>query len=278
MAKESLSTPEKLSNDVNSVELLKYAVEQKKAEFQAIQGKITQYKTQISSLEQRLITLESEHKAKMLAEIQKFERERQAKVNDMNNRDEALRKGEADLIRRKIDIEAKETKNEEVNRLKNDLLNEKLKYENLNNEAQIKFNQANELYGHAVKKVDEAAITEKLNSEKLTEAKNILSIAEQKESVNKERELDIKKQADNLIALRKELNPKIDELKKLCSESDAKLKELSKKEQEIKDRIEEDNKLISALDEKEKRLSKKERDLATKEQELLRKDLVIKNL
>ena len=88
--KEILEVSEK--DQFGYAESVKYLVEQKRAEFQALQGKINQYKTQLATLEQRLITLESEHKAKLLLDRQKFEGEKQNTLNDLNNRSEALRK------------------------------------------------------------------------------------------------------------------------------------------------------------------------------------------
>ena len=278
MAKDTLEVPEKQQDQFTYAESVKYLVEQKKAEFQAIQGKIAQYKTQVATLEQRLISLEGEHKAKLLAEKQAFERDKQQKTNELANRFSALQKNEGDYVQRKIAIEERELRVENVNREKKALLDERLKYEQLNTQAKAKFGEANNLYDEAVKKIDDASKKEADVNNKLTAIKNIKSIVNKRKEDLIAQENEIKKQADNLIALRKEIAPKIEELNKLNLESNKKIADIIQKEKEIKDRIEEDNKIMSVIEEREKRLKQKELDLATKEQELLRKEIVIKNL
>lgn len=278
MAKELLETPRKLDEQFSNVELLKYAVEQKKAEFQALQGKITQYKTQLASLEQRLITVESEHKQKLLLEKQNFEREKQAQQNEMSNRFDTLQKAEADYARRKTELEVREAQVEKRSEDNKKLLDERLRYENLNNQAQLRFNEANNLFGEAVKKMDEAAKIEKEADDKLIEVKNTQSIIDNQREDLLMLNKDTSAQIENLNALRKEINPKIDELKSLIIQQEKKLAEIAQEEQGLKDRIEEDDKLMSAIQEREKRVKNKELELATKEQELLRKEVVFNNL
>lgn len=277
--KEILEVPEKIQQDpLTYNEALKYMVEQKKAEFQAIQGKIMQYKTQISSLEQRLISLEGDHNAKLLAEKQKFENYSQQKNAELNNRESVVRQSEEDYLSRKVALEERETKVEQINEERRKLVDERLKYEQLNNQAQLKFNEANNLFGEAVTKSDNASKDKQEAVNKLNEVRNTLSIIERSKDELKEKEIDVQKQTDNLISLRKEISPQIEELNRLNDENESKIKDIVLREQAINDRMAEDNKLLSILDEKGRNLQKKEIELSSKEQELLRKEIVIKNL
>lgn len=264
--------------NMNDLEIVKLGVELKKAELQATQGKITQYKTLLGALEVKLQNVESEHKAKLAQERQKFESERQLKLNELANREEVLRKGEEQYVHRKIALEEREAQAERINEERKQLFNEKLKYEQLNNEAQIRFNEANNLFGEAVKKSDEAAKKDLQADNKLTEAKNILSIVEGIKNANAEKENDIKKQAENLIQLRNEINPKIEEYRELVKKNEGILEALRLKEQELKDRVEENNKLFDSIVEREQKVKERELNVVTKEQELLRKGLLIENL
>ncbi len=274
---EVLKAPVKLEEQVMYVEAMKNLVTQKQMEFEAIQGKITQYKTTLMTIERRIAVMEAEHKAKLLAERQEFENTRQKRLNDLDNRDDSLQKGENDLTKRKISLDERELQNEKVNTLKNSLLNDKMKYEQLNHEAEVKIEKANSFYDEVVKKMDEAAKKENDANKNLTEAKNLLSISQQKEGKLVEKSQDIQKQIDNLATLRNEVNPKIEELKSLISKNEKILSEINKKEQETKNKIEEDNKLLSILDEKQRHLKAREIEIITKEQELWRREIIFKN-
>lgn len=275
--KEFLEIPEKKQDQFVYIEAVKYMVQQKKAEFEALQGKITQYKTQLSVLESRLLTLESEHNAKLLQDRQKFENEKQIKLNDLMNRTDALQRGEADLIHRKIIIEEQESEIEKTKQERKNLLDEKMKFEHFNTELEIKFKEANEKMEAAIILNDKAS-TKNLDADtKFKEANNQLSISQRIKDEYLEKEEDIKKQTENLITLREEIAPQIEELKSLIAKNEETISEISKKEQNMKDRIEEDNQLLAKIDERDRTVKTKELTIATREEELLRKELIFKN-
>lgn len=272
---ETLEIPEKME-DFQQFETLKYLVEQKKSEFQALQGKITQYKTQLISLESRLVTMESEHKAKLNQEKQKFEGERQVKWNELVNRETVLQKAEGDYVRRRIELEEREKKAEELAQLKKSLFDEKIKYESLNNQAQARLNEANKTNEESLKRIDEATGKEKQVLAGLAEAKNILSINQNKEQELKVLQESVSTQTANLEALRKEVNPRIDELNALVKRNEELVEQLNKKEQALKEKIVEDEKLIETAKEENRKNERKALELATKEESLLRKELILK--
>ncbi len=107
---------------------------------------------------------------------------------------------------------------------------------------------------------------------------NIIEILLKSAHITKE-QLDraLIKQKENLENLRNEITPKIDEYQGLVTKNEKILKEITQKEQDIKDKIEEDNKLFANLDEKQRILKTKEIDISTREEELLRKEITLKN-
>jgi chromosome segregation ATPase len=271
-----LEIPEKQQDQFLYVEAVKNLVEQKKAEFQVLQGKIGQYKTQLISLERRIASLESEHKEKMLQERQNFEKEKTAKFTDMDNRFDALQKAESDYRQRKIDLDERELENAKIKDERKKLLDEKIRYEKLNTEAQEKSNKADTLIEEANKKLEMAAGKELSAKLKLDEIANIKSIVDLSEAAIREHKKEVANQINNLQDLRKEVQPKIEEYHNLIKQNEAQLKEIQQKDLDVKAKIEENNKLFEAILKKEENNKQKEIFLATKEEELLRKELLLK--
>jgi len=242
-----------------------------------LQSKVNFTKAQLIELEGRLAKMEVDTKARLSVEKTEFDKYKATKQAEIQNRLNEVQVAERDISLRKTDLEQRELKNMKVQEERNLILNERMKYEKLNNEATQKKESADKLYDEAAKKADEAANKELLAENKLKESKNLLSIAENKEAENKQILQDILKQNQNLISLRGEVNPKIDELNALITKNNKVLGEISKKEQGVKDKIEQDEKLLATLSIKQKAIDQQKIELMTKQEELLRKDLELKS-
>lgn len=277
MSNETLKPAAKLQDDVQHVEALKHLIVQKKSEFDALVSKITLYKTQLMSLENRLVTMQSEHDAKLRAEKKAFEEEMNKKKNEIVHKLSEVNRAEADMIKRRGELEVRERNNEVVREERSNLLELKLKYENLCKDALMKMEHANKVNEQAEAIIAEAARRKAETEKMLIESKNMRSIVEQKEEELAKRELDVKQQLDNLSNLRKEVGPQMEELKSLIEKKKHILSEIDKRNQEINNKILEETKLVAEIDEKKKRLREQANELKTKEEELLRKEIFLKN-
>ncbi len=279
MAKDSaiLETPEKLGNQIETVEAMKQLIVQKKMEFEAIQGQIRQYKTQIITLQEKLRIMESESIAKLNQEKAKFEKERQGKLNEFSNREEKINKGENDLRERLTTVSQREFTAERIHEERKKLMDEMVKYENLNKEAQLKYGEAVRLENSSKDKLD-LVVKKDIDAEKkFAEVKNAQSIIETDRQDLINREQDLIKQKENLEKLRNEISPQIEEYKATISKSESVLKEIKLREEEIDKKLEQDNALLATLDDKQRKIQMKEIDISSREQDLIRKEIIYKN-
>ena len=69
-------------------EMLKQVVAQKKSEFEALQGKIVQYKTQLSALEEQLRRIKIDSDAEIAHSKTKWQSERNKQEQDWVRRDD----------------------------------------------------------------------------------------------------------------------------------------------------------------------------------------------
>ncbi len=281
MAKEKeekiLEIPAKMEDQVAVGEAMKQLLAQKQLEYEAIQGKIRQFKTQTIALEERLRTMESEFNSKMKQEKTKFDKEKQAKLTDLSNREDKMQTAERNLIERITNVEQRETTAEKIHAERKQLLDERLKYENLNREADKELKDAVTLSDKARDKLDLVATKEIEVNNKLKETKNIQSIIETDKQNLLAREQDLVKQKDNLEKLRDEVTPKIEEYKKITADNEKTIVEIKSREQEIDRKIEQDNSLLAILEDKQRKLQMREIDISTREQDLVRKEIIFKN-
>lgn len=273
--KETLEIPEKNQEQFMYLESMKYLVEQKESDFKAIQSKINLYKIQLSALEQRLISVESEHKQKLSLEKQNFEKEKQAKLNDLNNRLDVLQKDEANCVHRKIELAERELQAENLKEERKKIVDERIKYEQLNNQAQIKLDEANKLFGDAVQKINEASKKNNDAENILKEIKNTQSIVDKKNEDLGIKELDIKKQTVNLELLRNEITPKIEESKELITKNQNIIAEIKKKEEVLLKEIAKNEGILESIENKKRELRAKAIEVDTKQEELLRMKKVL---
>ncbi len=281
MAKEKeekiLEIPAKMEDQVAVGEAMKHLLAQKQLEYEAIQGKIRQFKTQTIALEERLRTMESEFNSKMKQEKTKFDKEKQAKLTDLSNREDKMQTAERNLIERITNVEQRETTAEKIHAERKQLLDERLKYENLNREADKELKDSITLSDKARDKLDLVATKEIEVNNKLKETKNIQSIIETDKQNLLAREQDLVKQKDNLEKLRDEVTPKIEEYKKITADNEKTIVEIKSREQEIDRKIEQDNSLLAILEDKQRKLQMREIDISTREQDLVRKEIIFKN-
>ncbi len=281
MAKEKeekiLEIPAKMEDQVAVGEAMKQLLAQKQLEYEAIQGKIRQFKTQTIALEERLRTMESEFNSKMKQEKTKFDKEKQAKLTDLSNREDKMQTAERNLIERITNVEQRETTAEKIHAERKQLLDERLKYENLNREADKELKDAVTLSDKARDKLDLVATKEIEVNNKLKETKHIQSIIETDKQNLLEWEQDLVKQKDNLEKLRDEVTPKIEEYKKITADNEKTIVEIKSREQEIDRKIEQDNSLLAILEDKQRKLQMREIDISTREQDLVRKEIIFKN-
>ncbi len=272
-----LEIPAKMEDQVAVGEAMKQLLAQKQLEYEAIQGKIRQFKTQTIALEERLRTMESEFNSKMKQEKTKFDKEKQAKLTDLSNREDKMQTAERSLIERITNVEQRETTAEKIHAERKQLLDERLKYENLNREADKELKDAVTLSDKARDKLDLVATKEIEVNNKLKETKNIQSIIETDKQNLLVREQDLVKQKDNLEKLRDEVTPKIEEYKKITADNEKTIVEIKSREQEIDRKIEQDNSLLAILEDKQRKLQMREIDISTREQDLVRKEIIFKN-
>lgn len=276
MAKEELlKVAKKDVKDLDNLELLNQMLAVKKEEFKLIQGKITQYKTQIVTLENRLMTMESEFNNKISIEKKEFENTRQTKLNDLTNRDEILRRSELELTRRKIAIEEQENMIEKARVEKNNLINERLKFEKLNSEAQSKHDEAIRVSDEAINKLNQASEKEVKADNNLKEVQHLKSMMDVQQEELDTKAKDIETQINNLLKLREEVNPKIEEYNKLVKTNQFQLEEIKEKTIEVDSKFAESEKLFESAQQKAKENRQKEIELATKEKELNRREALL---
>ena len=274
--KEALKTPEKLDYSTNHLDLLKQLVEQKKSELDVLKTQIETYKINLMHIENVCKTKQSEFDAKLAKDTKVLEQKKVDKFNEFANREERLSKGENDLAKRITIIESRELSANKVDEEKNKLLNERLKYEKLNSEADVKYKEAIRINEEAHAKLNVISEKETKINNTLKETANIKSIVDQKEENLQQREKDLASNKENLEALKEELQPKIEEYKLLVEKNNGLLGQLKIKEIEVNDKLDQTNKMMDIIQQKDKALKAKEVDLSTKEDELVRKEMASK--
>lgn len=281
MAKETeiLKTSEKLETSelFTYSEAVKQLATQKKAEFEDYQHKISLAKATLRSLQDSLSKTQADFNTKMTLEKQKFDGDCQNKTNELLNRDENLRNGERNLIHREMLIKERELKMNLVDEERKQLFQERVEIEKLKNATQIELKNTMALQGEAQNKVNQANTRETEANKILKEANEKNSLVEYKLGQLKEKEKKILTDIENLEKIRQEIKPQLEESEKAKIQNEAILEEVKERENSINSKIEEDRRLLREASATMDFNKNKEIELATKEEQLIRAELMNKD-
>ena len=157
---ESLIIPEKLQTNELLLEQIDALIKQKKLELDNLNHQILLAKTNLVGVQQQQITEENNFKQKQEQEKQKFEAEKNIKLNDMARREEIVQTTERECERRLAEVNAIEAAAVKLEEERKKLTVSYREMENLKSQILISMTEA---------------------KDKLTDALNKISIVEKKE-------------------------------------------------------------------------------------------------
>ena len=88
---------------------------------------------------------------------------------------------------------------------------------------------------------------------------------------------DTEAKLKNIEEARKIVEPKIEEIKKIEANNVSLLEKIKKERSEIEIKVDEDKRIVAGLEERKARLDEKEREIITKQEEVTRKTLLLKD-
>lgn len=267
---EELQVPDKL-NSIDSLMFANDLLTQKKLELQNLQHNITLAKTSLVSLQESMVRQRNDFDHKLLVDKQKFEQDKNKKWNEFLQREDNISKGEQNLIKRIKEVESREKAVVVLEEERKKLVNDRIEVEHLKNQALEENKKAQILISEATNKLNNANIKNKEADVKLNEVNSKLALVNKLESEINKKTKDFTIREKNLEEVRKIIEPKLEEGKKLEEQNKKDLEEISKQKSELNLLKEKNEKLISDLDGKTKFIISKQSEYADK-------DLKIKEL
>ena len=254
-------------------EAVKSLVAQRKQELDDLLNKISMAQIKLSGVEKSCQIQQAEHNQRLALEKQNFEKQRVAKLNEFANRDELLSQAEHRQNDREMNLKARESDALKLTEERKLIYNERIEFEKLKNQATVELSKTLALQTEVQHKVNAAALKEQEADKKLMQAEAINAAATNSLNLSQQKEKDILQQIDNLQKIRKDLQPKLDELKAIEKTNDAKLKEANEKLQQADNKLKQDKELIAEISAKNNALKSKELEIATREEEVLRREM-----
>lgn len=266
---------EKLTEMKDYCDLAEKLVQQKQAELGDIDHRILLKKNELKRLQESMVSATGFYNQNMQDKSMRFDSETTAKKNELIAREYKISENEKQIAKRLEEVAARENRVLVLEKERTDISNARIDVERLFSQANVKLNEALRIKEDGEKLLSISKITEKETKEMLNKNSSILS------SLNSERDKletlnkDIKLREKNIAEAKEVLAPKIEEMKLSEERQKVRERELQEKENSVKAKLEEDLQIIRSLEKREETCKAKELELTQKEEEILRKSLLL---
>lgn len=265
-----LDIPNKLDDQMLYGDAIKALVSQKKQELNDLNHNIELAKITLRQTQDSCIKHKSAFDNQLNMEKQRFESEKNNKLNELSSREERVRNLEKNLNERLTSVQQREQANLKIEDERKAIFAERIEAENMKNEATIQLQKTLSLQSEASSKMSNSALIDKQAKEKLNEATARLNEANNKLDKAEQALKDIEEQKENLEKIREALKPQLDILEKEKKANLDVLEQIKIKEHNIQDKIKENKQLSDSLSDRFEIIRKRELELATLEEELRR--------
>ena len=271
---ETLVIPEKNRSGIEHLELLKILTLQEQQKFSDLQQKVLVAKTQLQSLNESLAMTKSNFNQQMSLEKQEFHNLKEQKLNELTVLESKLKEWERNFNERLMELQQRELDNMKVSDERKTIYNSRLEVDKLKRDAVVELENLSILKAKSESEISQASIKSKNAEKQLAEAKNLNSDAEYKLGVAKEKESKVIADLDNIVKIREELEPRIVELKEIQVNNEKLLKDAQEKENLVDIKLQENDKMLDNIRKENEVLNAKKIDIATREEAVLRKELL----
>lgn len=228
-------------------------------------------KSNLSQLRQEHIRLQGEFNQWKMGEEQKFKNELSKRHNQLIDQENKMNILHRDLIQRDMDFKVKEERMMKVEEDRVKIGNDRVEVEKMRVNASLLMAEADRKLSEANSAMSQANI--RIEQSKNLDNKN--NIRNQELSVREDRlKFDLKNiemERNHLIELKEFVEPKIKEIKEIEDNILASRKEIEVKHQEIINKSEENVISVKSLEDKKSKLDSRELEIKKKEEELRKK-------
>ena len=255
-------------------EVLKANIENLKREKDLLDRNMFASNINLKKNEEALIRQKSEFESWKAGEIKKTETQKNQILNSLINQQEQSRVNEENLKRRDMEMKQRELSALKIEDERKKLVNKMIEVEQTAGLAKQELDKATQMKTEAQSKINLALVKE-------TEADKKFATVQTKESEFHSREDALTKLTEetnlklsNVEAVRKEITPKLEELKTTELSNKNLLEEINRQKVNIEAKLKEDKDLMKMLMDKEAKLSDMERQAVTKLEEANRRLLL----